>query len=111
EAKLKLLDADIEQARSLLIQAQSIAMEKGLDRLALVIKNEMKKLEDKLPEWLLENSSFIDRLGRINLEGLIVSMRQNRVENFGLVEQQPVSPSMQDLKAFVDELGKRKISW
>ncbi|MBD3190968.1 MAG: tetratricopeptide repeat protein, partial [Candidatus Heimdallarchaeota archaeon] len=92
QGNLALLQTDVEQARELLHNAEKIAEEKGFDRLAVVIVNQLKRLEGTVPEWLLEeNVSLLDRLAEVKLEGLIVSLRQDRVELYpeGFTVEQP----------------------
>ena len=111
KAKLSLLKPDLKLAKKLLEEAREIAKEKGFERLAAVISQEQQHLEGNLADWLAEkNSSFIDRLSKIRLEGLIFSLRQNRVEYLGAGATQK-SPSMKELESFTKTLRKRQQSW
>ncbi|MBD3190625.1 MAG: tetratricopeptide repeat protein [Candidatus Heimdallarchaeota archaeon] len=111
QGNLALLQTDVERGRTLLKRAEKIAEEKGFDRLAVVIVNQLKRLEGTVPEWLLEeNVSLLDRLAEVKLEGLIVSLRQDRVELYpeGFTVEQPTKDQ---LTVFAQELQKRKIAW
>ncbi|MFX0091676.1 MAG: tetratricopeptide repeat protein [Candidatus Hodarchaeota archaeon] len=110
KAKLALLKPAPDQTRDLLSKAQAIAQEKGYDRLALVISNEQKQLAGDLPNWILEeNFSLSDRINKIRLESLVVSLRQNRVESY--TGEMPDRPTMDELTAFAQQLDKRKFEW
>ncbi|MFX0092078.1 MAG: tetratricopeptide repeat protein, partial [Candidatus Hodarchaeota archaeon] len=110
-AKLALLQPNIEEARRLLAQAQDIAKNKGYNRLLAVITKEQKRLEGKIPDQLLdEDISLLNRLGIIQLEGLVIALRQNRVEYLS-EGYQPESPSLEDLKSFSKMLDNRRIKW
>lgn len=108
-AKLALLEPDIKQARDYLVKARTLADDKGYNRLALVIATEQKRLEGQIPDWLLEeNVSLFERLNKINLESLVISLRQNRVESYG---GEIIKPSMEDLQSFAAQLSQRKFDW
>lgn len=110
KSKLALLEPDIEEAKKLLVEAQEIAEKKGYNRLAILLKQEYKKLTGELPEWLIdEKSSFLNRLREIELESLVVSLRQNRVESYN--QKIESAPTMADLQTFTDQLQEKKITW
>ncbi|TFG02037.1 MAG: tetratricopeptide repeat protein [Promethearchaeota archaeon] len=110
QAKLVLLKPSVDEAKKLLTKAQKITQEKGYDRLGIIISKELKKLEGELPEWLMEEEiSFIDKISKLQLEGLIVSLRQNRVESLATGEIK--APNIQQLASFTRSLKERKISW
>ncbi|MBD3192520.1 MAG: hypothetical protein GF308_17910 [Candidatus Heimdallarchaeota archaeon] len=91
-------------------QALTIAEEKGYQRLATVIIREQKQIEGKLPEWLFEEeTSVLERLGEIQLEGLLISLRHNRVEYYSHTSSKTVDTK--ELTQFANQLKKRKIGW
>ncbi|MFX0092033.1 MAG: tetratricopeptide repeat protein [Candidatus Hodarchaeota archaeon] len=111
-AKLALLEQDVAAARTLLAKGLQLAEDKGYDRLAQIILTEQKLLTGQLPDWLVDqNISLLERLGQARLETLIVSLRQDRVESFGEEDLLPQTPSLNELKTFAEELGKRRIKW
>ena len=111
-AKLALLEPDVDRSRDLLARAHQIADEKGYERLAMVIEYEQKRLSGQLPNWLLDqNVPLLERLSHTHLDGLLVALRQNRVEYFAPEDILSTAPSMDELKSFADKLSKRRIEW
>jgi tetratricopeptide (TPR) repeat protein len=111
EAKLALLEADIEKAKEYLQKALIITEEKGFERLGFVVAQEQNYLEKDLPKYLLEkDTSFMEKLTKIKLDGLIVSMRQDRVENYH-IDQKVEAPGISELTNFANVLKKRKVAW
>lgn len=109
KSKLLLLEGDLPQARDLLDQAHYVAQAREFDRLTLVIINEQQRLEGTTSEWLDESTSLFDRLEKVQLESLLVSFRQNRVESY--TGEMITSPSMDELKSFTQQLSQRKFDW
>lgn len=112
QAHLALLQGEQEQAKDLLRQARAIAEEKGYEPLAAVIRKEQQRLEGVLPKWKKEGKDLplLERMEHLQLEGLILSLRQNRVEFF--TGGKPTEkPTMNELFAFADTLKKREINW
>lgn len=111
-SKLALLKQDVEDAKEMLTQAHQVAVEKGYELLSVVITSEQKRLEKDLPDWFLdEDVSLFERLGHTRLDGLLVALRQDRVEYFTPEDLLTKSPNMDELKSFADELTKRRIKW
>ncbi len=109
--KLALLKPDLTAARKLFEEAQQISEEKGYKLLAKVIKEEHKKLDSSYDELVDgKESTLLDRLGAIKLDGLLFSLKQNRVETYS-VNATTSAPSMKDLAGFAQSLQKRKIGW
>lgn len=111
QAHLVALEANISQAQELLKKAEQIAAEKGYDRLAIVIVNEQKRLSGEVfNSFIEEDISFLDRLGKIQLQGLITSIRQNRLEFYA--GQQPTKqPTISELTEFSKQLQQRNVQW
>jgi hypothetical protein len=83
QAKLALLDLDIDLAKRLLIQGQTIAEEKGLSRLAFKISLELDTLIGQTEKWeelINRNGSMIERLELTQLERTIYQMILKREE-------------------------------
>jgi tetratricopeptide (TPR) repeat protein len=111
EAKLALMESETKKTLEYLKKAKMITEEKGYDRLGIVITQEQKQLEGDLPEWLIEGkTNFLEKLSKIKLDGLIVSLRQNRVENYS-VQKKVSTPSISDLTDFANVLQKREVTW
>ncbi len=111
KGKLELLKPDLKAASRLFEKAQQISEEKGYKLLAKVIKEEHKNIDssyDKLVDG--KESTLLDRLGAIKLEGLLFSLKQNRVETYS-ANATTSAPSMKDLAGFAQSLQKRKVGW
>ncbi|TFF85197.1 tetratricopeptide repeat protein [Candidatus Heimdallarchaeota archaeon] len=110
QAHLVALDSKTKQAKDLLRKAEQIADEKGYDRLAIVIVNELKRLEGEVFEAFNEKEvNFLERLGKLQLQGLMTSIRQKRVEFYsGNAAQQPTISALEN---FSKELRNRNIKW
>ncbi len=94
QSKLLLLDLNVEQARRLLTQAQRLADEKGLRRLAARISDEHDALLEELDTWeelAQRQASLIERtnLARIN-EHVEHMFRQSVLEDQDIVEDEPI---------------------
>lgn len=74
QAKLALVEGNIEYSNSILTQALSIANEKGLDFLSLKVKKQQDQLFNQLEEWkalLVQNSSIQERFEILDLKKYI----------------------------------------
>jgi hypothetical protein len=110
QGKLALLEPDIDKAKSLFEKSSQIANEKGYEKLGTIVLRELKRLEGDLPEWLLEKeTSVLNRLENIYLEGLVVSLKNNRVESFS--EEKVRVPDLNELSLFAKTLKERSITW
>lgn len=81
-SKLALLELDVKQARQLLIQAQSLAKEKGLKKLATKISNEQVSLIDQFYKWekfIDQKPSMSDIIELTQLEDLFEHMIRKRL--------------------------------
>ena len=77
QSKLALIELNTSKAQQLLSQAQVIAEEKGLQRLAMRISNEHDKLLGQLTTWenLIEkNASLQERLELVEMEDFLTSL-------------------------------------
>jgi hypothetical protein len=110
QAHLVALDSKTRQAKDLLRKAEQIADEKGYDRLAIVIVNEQKRLEGEIFVAINEEDiNFLERLGKLQLQGLMTSIRKKRVEFYsGETAQQPTISALED---FSNQLRNRNIKW
>ena len=111
QAHLDLLKGKEKQGEALLKQAQTIAEEKGYDPLAKVIRREQERLAGILPEWEKEGKepSFLERMNKLQLEGLVVALRENRIEAF--TGKLTTKPTMSELFSFAETLKERKVDW
>ena len=111
QAHLALLQGDEKRGKALLKQAQTIAQEKGYEKLAAVITKEQQRLDGVLPDWGKEGEklSLLERMNKLQLEGLVVSLRQNRVEFF--TGKPAAKPTLSELLSFTENLKERQISW
>ena len=77
QSKLALIELDTNKAQQLLSQAQILAEEKGLQRLAIRISNEHDKLLEQLTTWesLVEkNASLQERLELVEMEDFLTRL-------------------------------------
>ncbi len=78
-SQLNLLDLDINKARILLMQAQIIAEEKGMEKLAMRISKEHDLLLEQLSDWenlVKREASLQERTKLARLEDLLVQLVQ-----------------------------------
>ncbi|MFW9992548.1 MAG: tetratricopeptide repeat protein [Candidatus Odinarchaeota archaeon] len=81
QSKLALLELDMEKARDLLTEAQNLAEDKGLQRLAMRISNEHDKLLEQSKNWditIEDGISLLERLEFAGLEELVVKIMRKR---------------------------------
>ncbi|MFX1476009.1 MAG: tetratricopeptide repeat protein, partial [Promethearchaeota archaeon] len=93
QARLALIELDLQEARRLHTQAQIMADEHGLHRLAMVISREHDVLLKQLGQWegLIERqASLQERIEMARLEELVVRMIRKRTEDIPEVPEEPV---------------------
>jgi tetratricopeptide (TPR) repeat protein len=93
KAQLALVRLDLNEARNLLIQAQVIAEEKGLERLAHKISSEHDKLLEQLDQWeelIAKDASITERVKVANLEELMGWMARKREIKLEEKEDEPI---------------------
>ncbi|MFX0093615.1 MAG: tetratricopeptide repeat protein, partial [Candidatus Hodarchaeota archaeon] len=103
QARLALMKQDIQTARSLLTQAQVIADEKGLHRLAMKISSEHDALLNQLNIWeelIEQNASLAERAKFTQLEELVGRMIRERS-----VKMRELPPEEPMLLLILDESG------
>ena len=95
QSKTALLELDVEKAKQLLAQAQQIAEEKGLVRLAMMASGEYDSLLEQVSKW----DSFIDsevsmkeRLELTRLENMVTRLIHKRTGD--IPAAQPEEPVM-----------------
>ena len=107
KSQLALVRLDLEKARNLLIQAQVIAEEKGLEKLARKISNEHDQLLEQLDLWeelIAKDVSIAERVKVANLEELVGWMaRKREIE----VDEQEEDPIMIRSEEHTSELQSR----
>ena len=82
QAKLALVKLDVQRARRFLEQAQRLAEDRGLQRLAMRISTEHDALLDQLGQWedyIDRNASLAERAELAHLEEQVVRMVRRRV--------------------------------
>jgi tetratricopeptide (TPR) repeat protein len=92
QSKIALLELDLTSAQKSLNEAQTIAFEKGLDNLAMVISGEYDALISQLSKWtdlIDSNVSMIERLEMAELEGMVSNMVRKKADNPELLEEIP----------------------
>ncbi len=93
KAQLSLVRLDIKEARKLLTLAQTIAEEKGLERLARKISSEHDDLLQQLDQWeelIAKDASITERVKVANLEELMGWMARKREIVIDEEEDEPV---------------------
>ncbi|MHA1911141.1 MAG: tetratricopeptide repeat protein, partial [Candidatus Kariarchaeaceae archaeon] len=93
KAQLALVRLNITEARSYLSQAEIIAEEKGLERLARKISSEHDQLLDQLDQWeklIAEDASIAERVKVANLEELMGWMARKREIIIDEKEDEPI---------------------
>ncbi|MHA1989615.1 MAG: nitrilase-related carbon-nitrogen hydrolase [Candidatus Hodarchaeales archaeon] len=74
QAKLALIEGDVEHSNSLLNRAETIAIKKGFNLLSLKIRKQIEELSDQLNEWkalLARNSTLQESIDFRNLKKYI----------------------------------------
>jgi tetratricopeptide (TPR) repeat protein/predicted amidohydrolase len=82
QSKLALMELDVGRARELLVQAHSIADERGLERLAGAVAREQDLLQSQLHRWeavVQENPPKRDMIDLTGIDGLLERMVQKTV--------------------------------
>lgn len=93
ESKLALIKLDLRKAQQLLTQAQMIAEEKGLKKLAVNLSNEHDSLLMQLNKWknLAERrASLSERLEMVKLEDMLGRMMLKKIEDVKEVPEESV---------------------
>ncbi|MFX1286431.1 MAG: tetratricopeptide repeat protein [Promethearchaeota archaeon] len=113
KSKMALLELDLDSARQLLDDAQQIAEEKGLQKLAMMISGEYDMLMDQLGKWtdlIDQNVPMIEKLELTELEGMVTRIIRKKAETPKFVEEEPAlllilseSGSVRFSKQFVSE--------
>ncbi len=82
QSKLALMELDVGQARELLVQAHTIADEKGLERLARAVASERESLQSQLHRWeaiVEQNPPKRDIVDLTGIDDLLERMVQKTV--------------------------------
>jgi hypothetical protein len=93
KAQLALVGLNLKEAKKLLTQAQTIADDKGLERLARKISNEHDQLLQQLDQWeelIATDASLIERVKVANLKELMGGMARKRAIVIDEQEDNPV---------------------
>ena len=93
KAQLALVRLNLKDARSLLSQAQLIAEEKGLEKLARKISSEHDQLLEQLDQWeelIAKDASITERVKVANLEELVRWMARKREIIIDETDDEPV---------------------
>ncbi len=94
KSKLALIEYDIEEARTLLVQAQFIAEEMELKNLSLKISNEYDLFLGQLTKWQefqASEASLLDRLELSDLDEYVKKMgKRSDISKLELEEETPV---------------------
>ncbi|MFQ5980465.1 MAG: tetratricopeptide repeat protein [Candidatus Heimdallarchaeota archaeon] len=115
QSKTALLELDVKHAQQLLNQAQLLAEEKGLPKLAMRISGEYDSLLDQMKKWddyVDRDASMSERLELARLEDMVVRMIRKRETD--IPDRAPEDPMMVMIlagsgltlysKAFVEEI-------
>lgn len=87
QSKLAIIAFEFIQAQELMVKAQSLADEKGLQRLAVTVENEIKLLQYQKKKWesvLDERPSTQEIIDVTNLNELLERMVHKTVETLGI---------------------------
>ncbi|MHA2251463.1 MAG: tetratricopeptide repeat protein [Candidatus Kariarchaeaceae archaeon] len=93
QSKLALLEFDIRLSQKLLIQAEMLADENGLERLAIKISQQHDDLLEQLDNWdnmLRNNASLAERLEFTKLQDAITQLIKKEDEELRITEEIPV---------------------
>ena len=80
EAMISLVELDLKKARELLARALSIAEEKGIERSAAIILEELQKLEEQIELWdelSKRNAPLKETLQHVQIEKPIKQMQKD----------------------------------
>jgi tetratricopeptide (TPR) repeat protein len=110
KAKLAFINLDFVKSNSLLNNSLLLSQKYGLSALEKVIQNEKMLMEG---EKINFNNTFslTDRMRRVNLNGFMGALRQNRLESFISNTNANNQPNFNDLKRFADQLKNRNTEW
>ncbi|MHA2296665.1 MAG: tetratricopeptide repeat protein [Candidatus Hodarchaeales archaeon] len=92
KSRMALFELDLTLARQLLIQAQQIAEEKGLQQIAMMISGEHDTLLNQLSKWndlIDSNVPLIERLEMAELEGMVTQMVRKKADIPEIPEEDP----------------------
>ncbi|UCG90435.1 MAG: tetratricopeptide repeat protein, partial [Candidatus Heimdallarchaeota archaeon] len=92
KSKMALLELDLDSARQLLSDAQQIAEDKGLQKLAMMISGEYDSLMDQLGKWtdlIDQNVPMIEKLELTELEGMVTRIIRKKAETPEFIEEEP----------------------
>jgi tetratricopeptide (TPR) repeat protein len=107
QSKMALLELDIDSTHRLLRQAQEIAEEKGLQKLAMTVSGEYDLLLDQLSKWtdlIDQNVPMIEKLELAELEGMVTRIVRKKAEIPEFVVEEPA------LFLILSKLGELKYS-
>ncbi|MFX1286432.1 MAG: tetratricopeptide repeat protein [Promethearchaeota archaeon] len=93
QSKMALLELDLDSARKLLNQAQQLAEEKGLQRLAVMVSREYDSLLTQSSKWTDlpdREASMAERLELAELESMVTRLIRKKAEIAELSEEEPV---------------------
>ncbi len=93
QSKMSLLELDLDSARQLLSQAQKLAEEKELQRLALMVSREYDSLLAQSSKWtdLADRDvSLAERLELAELESMVTRLIRKKAERTELSEEEPI---------------------
>ncbi|MHA1911020.1 MAG: tetratricopeptide repeat protein [Candidatus Kariarchaeaceae archaeon] len=93
KAQIALVRLDLKEARNLLTQAQAIAEDKGLERLARKISSEHDQLLEQMDQWeelIVKDASITERVKVANLDELVGWMARKREIKIEEKEDEPV---------------------
>ncbi len=91
KSKLSVINFNINQAKALLIQAQLLAEEKGLLKLAMTISNEHDSLLEQFEKWEEYSSkglSIKERMELVEIESIVNKMDKKGVFNFQEIDHE-----------------------
>ncbi|GAI78879.1 unnamed protein product, partial [marine sediment metagenome] len=83
ESKLALLELNLEEAEKLLLMAEKVALDKGLQRLAYLISDEHDNFNDQITKWegiVARNLSLAERMELTHLQERLNNMIGKRYE-------------------------------
>ncbi len=92
KSKMALLELDLDSARQLLGDAQQIAQDKGLQKLAMMISGEYDTLMDQLGKWtdlIDQNVPMIEKLELTELESMVTRIIRKKAETPEFAEEEP----------------------
>ena len=96
KANFALIELQIDEAKKLLEQAQAIADEMGITRLATMISNEYDHLLEQMNSWeyfTLKLPNIADRMELTHLEDMMENLMKNRT-SYAEISDEEESPSI-----------------